>query len=416
MAQHPASARALKRLLPVLLAAGALGFLALSVLTFTKSDGWGFDFEAYYTAALRLAQGRDIYLEYTLEGPFSPGFWGIYLYAPPLAALTLPFTVLSLDAAIALWFALRVGLLMLGCAILPVRPAIRLYTFAVAAVSFPVLIDLNLGNVSVVVMVLIAVTWRWLDRPLGSIALAAAMSVRPTLGLVLIWWLFRRAWRPIAWALAAGLVLIVATLPFVGVESYQQYLTVLRNVSEMTGVQNNLDLGTTLLRFGLEPVLASIALYAGYALAIVAMLVSLRFDREVSFMVTIGATMLLAPLLWDHYLATLVLPAALLAERGRMWGLALPLLAWLPPPFLPLLAIAGTVLPFLVARRDVPGPVPAPNVADVVGDANGEVASAAPLPVPVPSMTSEFEPGSAGVAEPQVAGPMSTSNTTASPG
>ena len=59
------------------------------------------------------------------------------------------------------------------------------------------------------------------------------------------------------------------------------------------------------------------------------MLVSLRYDRETSFMVTIGATLLLAPLLWDHYLATLLLPAAFLAQRGRWWGLALPLLAWL---------------------------------------------------------------------------------------
>jgi hypothetical protein len=373
------------------LAAGALAFLGLSVLTFTKSPGWGFDFAAYYTAALRLARGDDIYLGYTLEGPFSPGFFGLYLYAPPLAAFTLPFTILSQDASVALWFVIRIGLLMLGCAILPVRPAVRLYTFAVAAISFPVLIDLNLGNVSVVVMVLLAVTWRWLDRPLGSVALAAAMSVRPTLGLVLIWWLLRRAWRPIVWALAAGVVMIVATLPFVGVDSYIQYLTVLRNVSEMTGVQNNLDLGTTVLRFGLGPILATIALYAGYALAIVAMLVSLRYDREASFMVTIGAAMLLAPLLWDHYLATLVLPAALLAERGRMWGLALPLLAWLPPPFMPFLAIAGTVLPLVVARRN--------------------------LPVPATEPVAVLDQPPSGAGEPQVAaGSISASNTTASPG
>ena len=71
------------------------------------------------------------------------------------------------------------------------------------------------------------------------------------------------------------------------------------------------------------------------------MLFSLRYDRETSFMVTIGATLLLAPLLWDHYLATLLLPAAFLAQRGRTWGLALPLLAWLPPEVLPLLAIVA---------------------------------------------------------------------------
>ena len=51
MAQRPAPTRALNRILPVLLAAGALAFLGLSVLTFINSMGWGFDFAAYYTAA-----------------------------------------------------------------------------------------------------------------------------------------------------------------------------------------------------------------------------------------------------------------------------------------------------------------------------------------------------------------------------
>jgi hypothetical protein len=43
-----------------------------------------------------------------------------------------------------------------------------------------------------------------------------------------------------------------------------------------------------------------LALYGGYVLGLGAMIVSLRYDRDTSFMVTIGATLLLAPLLWDH--------------------------------------------------------------------------------------------------------------------
>jgi len=43
----------------------------------------------------------------------------------------------------------------------------------------------------------------------------------------------------------------------------------------------------------------------------------------------------------------LVLPAALLAARGRPWGLALPLLAWLPGPILPLVALGGCWAPLL---------------------------------------------------------------------
>jgi hypothetical protein len=207
-------------------------------------------------------------------------------------------------------------------------------------------------------------------------------------------------WRPVLWTVLAGLLLIVMTIPVVGITSYQTFVHVLQNISEVTGVANNLDLGSTVLRLGAGPLLATIVLYGGYILGIGAMLVSLRFDRETSYMVTTGATMLLAPLLWDHYLATLVLPAALLAQRGRTWGLALPLLAWLPPPFLPFLAVAGTVLPFAVARSRGPRQVsPAPTQDPMV---------------PVPAPTGALETVHAAVATDgqAAAGSISASNPT----
>ena len=335
------------RFAAVVLALGAALFLLIALNTFLHTSGWGFDFEAYFLAAERLARGDGIYQPWTLAAPFRPGNYGLYLYAPPLAVATLPFTMLSLPTATLLWFVVRAGLLALACAVMPARPTIRLLAFAVAAVTSPVLVDLNLGNVSVLVLALLVIVWRWLDRPAGSIALAVAMSLRPTLGLLLVWWLLRRLWRPVVWTLLAGLVMIVMTLPIVGVQGYLDFVTVLRNVSEVTGVANNLDLGTTVLRFQFAPILATLALFGGYAVAIGALLYSLRRDRETSFMVTIGATLLLAPLLWDHYLAGLLLPAAFLAQRGRPLALGLPLLAWLPQPFLPFLAIAATLLPLL---------------------------------------------------------------------
>ena len=84
--------------------------------------------------------------------------------------------------------------------------------------------------------------------------------------------------------------------------------------------------------------------------------------------VTLGASMLLSPLLWDHYLATLVLPAAFLAARGRPVALLLPLLTWLPAPVLPLVVVVATVSPFWARdraaedgqRQRVASPVPSP--------------------------------------------------------
>jgi alpha-1,2-mannosyltransferase len=383
------------------------------------ANGWGYDFEAYFWAAQRVARGDPAYWRYTLEAPFNPGPWGIYMYAPPLAVALMPFTIISQASATALWYVLRVILLAVGCGVMPVRPSVRLLIFAVAAFSQPVLSDLVLGNVSVLVMVLLAFVWRGLDRPMGSLATALAMSIRPTLGLLLIWWALRRRWAAIAWTAVAGIVLILLTLPVVGVRGYEDYVTVLRNVSQVTGVSNNLDLASTVLRLSVNPgpLVATAALYTGYAIAIVAMLASLRFDRELSFMVTIGATLLLAPLLWDHYLATLLLPAAFLAQRGRTWGLALPLLAWLPQPLIPLVAILATLAPFLVPRRDkeeaaAGGPGDAVLVLDLgVSPAPGQLATA---PVSAESQALQMS-GAAGPEGQPARGSSVGSSRTASP-
>ncbi|MCY7419586.1 MAG: DUF2029 domain-containing protein [Chloroflexi bacterium] len=355
------------RLIAFVLAMLGLLLLLLVMDGYTQSRGWGFDAEAYLAAAQRLARGDPIYQQYSIDGPYRPGPYGLYLYAPPFAVATLPFTALSVQSAEVAWYLLRVVMLVLACAAMPVRPIIKCLVFAVAAISSPVLIDMNLGNVSVFVTCILAFVWRGLDRPLGSIALAIDICVRPTLGLLLVWYALRRRWRPIGWTLVTGVVIVLVTLPFAGIQGYLDFVSVLRNLTGVTGQDNNLDLGSTMLRTGAGPLIASLALYGGYALGLGAMIVSLRYDRETSFMVTIGATLLLAPLLWDHYLAALLLPAAFLAQRGRIWGLGLPLLAWLPPEVLPLLAIGGTVVPFVVRRPGEPSPWARPRLTGSTG-------------------------------------------------
>lgn len=124
----------------------------------------------------------------------------------------------------------------------------------------------------------------------------------------------------------------------------------LRNLSGVTGVDKNHDLATSAMELGLDESLADLALLMGYALGIAAVVLSLRREPDLGFIVTATASLLLSPLLWDHYLAMLVLPAAFLVSRGRSWGLALPLLTWLPGPLLPFVAMAGVWLPF--AARD----------------------------------------------------------------
>ena len=58
-----------------------------------------YDFDAYYDAALRLMATGTPYQAETLDGPFRPGPYGLYLYSPPLALLFVPLTWLGEHAA-----------------------------------------------------------------------------------------------------------------------------------------------------------------------------------------------------------------------------------------------------------------------------------------------------------------------------
>ena len=346
------------------LAGGIVLLLAISNWI-GRSPGWAYDFHAYYDAALRLIATGTPYQAETLGGPFRPGPFGLYLYSPVPALFFMPLTSLGEPAAVVVWLALRVGLLVVACALMPVPRAVRLATLGIAGLSAPVLFDLNLGNVSLIVTFFAVLVWRYLDRPIGSIALAASLTMRPTMALIGGWWVLRGLWRPVLWTAAAGLAILVATLPFVGIERWLELVTVLRNVSNVTGVRANLDLGSSVLLMGGPLWLAQVWLYAGYVVAGGAVLLSLRRDRELSFVVTVMATLFLSPLLWDHYLTNLLIPAAFLASRGRWWGLLLPLLCWSPQLLaiifpglrgvaefvLVYIALAGLLLPFLAPHR-----------------------------------------------------------------
>jgi hypothetical protein len=353
----------------VALSAIGVAWLLLGFLSFPGGEGWAYDYQAYADAAVRLAETGSLYQAETLDGPYRPGPYGLYMYAPQLGLAITPLASLELEAAAAAWYVLHVLALALACALLPVRPGIRLATFGLAALSLAVTRDLVLGNVSLLLLLPLAAAWRWLDRPLGSIAQALAMSVRPTLGILLIWQLLRRQWLAVAWTVGAGIALVALTLPFVGLEGYREYLTVLANLTGVTGVEFNYDLSSTALTLGASEEAATLALLVGYAIAIGAMLLSLRRDRELGFVVTTTGSLLLSPLLWDHYLAMLVLPAAFLAGRGRAWGILLPLATWLPAVTLPFVVVAGVLLPFLARAPETgqqtatmePSPVPLPE-------------------------------------------------------
>lgn len=355
-------------------ALAGLGILAWAIsLAAAGLASWGYDFAAYYAAAERLLASGNPYQAETLRGPFRPGPEGLYLYAPVTALFFVPFTFLAQQDATLVWLVLRLVLLAVTSWLLPVAASMRLLLFGVAAASQPLLHDLNLGNVSLVVSFLAVVIWRARDHRLASVALVGSIALRPTMAVIGAWWLLRREWRLVVWAIAAGVALVVLSLPMIGVAGWADYLTVLRNLTGLTGVPENADLGSAVLFLGGSSSVAQLALYAGYAIAALAIVLSLRRDRELSFVVTVTATLLLSPLLWDHYLTLLIVPAAFLISRGHLWGVALPMLGWLPLPYPPFVALLAVWLPFVApppsvaAASGAPGPQHRSNVGAGIG-------------------------------------------------
>jgi len=218
---------------------------------------------------------------------------------------------------------------------------------AVAAISFPVWYDLNLGNISIVLFALSAVIWRFRDGPIAPVVLAACGVIRYPFGLVLVPWVLQRRWRAIALTLEAGVVIGLATLPFVGIQGWFDYLAAIRALGDVSAGEHNISLATTATALGIPgPEILWVTL--GIAVAFVAAAWSaLRRDPETALVVALTGTILFFPFFHPHYLVQLLIPAAFLAGRGQWWGLALPLLGWLPGAGLAPVAIVATLAPLL---------------------------------------------------------------------
>ena len=343
------SRAALTLLAPWLLGGFGLVMLLLVGRSFAGSSGYGYDFNAYYFAALRVVHGQALYPPGLAEAYNSGSYAGLYLYPPPLAVLLTPFAAVfgtqGLLAATDLWLWLRVALLVGGIALMPVSAIARGATLAVASITFPIWYDLNLGNISLVLVALSAAMWRFRDRPFGSVALAVSGAIRYPFGVVLLAWAVGRRWRLVGWTILAGLVIGLATLPAGGVQSWFDYLKTITSLGNVSAGEHNLSFATTAHALGIQG-LDALWVAFGIGIGVAATLwAAWRRDHETATVVALTATILTFPFFHPHYLAQLALPAAFLAGRGQWWGLGLPLLGWLPGEWMAPAAAVATVAP-----------------------------------------------------------------------
>lgn len=310
---------------------GGVG-LTLSV----AGDTLGHDFLAYHRAIERVTNGGRLYdMSFTQAGGF-----GLFFYPPTFAPLILPLASLSADVATWTWISLSLVAFVVGVAILPVSRSVRWWILLLAGLSFPFVFGVKLGQVGPLLFLTFAIGWRAIDDPLrlgGSAAIGAAIKLQP--GLVLAWALLTRRFR----AVAIGIVVLAALSVFAtilaGPSAWFDFVALLRTVSDPIATERNLTPGAVAYQLGASTTVAAGLQLLSTVAAVIAFLAAIRWaSDEASYLVTVVASQLVSPILWDHYALLLLLPVAYLASSGRWWAIAIPLVtAW------PLLGVTPTM-------------------------------------------------------------------------
>jgi hypothetical protein len=125
--------------------------------------------------------------------------------------------------------------------------------------------------------------------------------------------------------LVLALFAVAATL-VAGVSAWTDFLTLIRRVSDPIATEHNMTPGAVSFQLGVPRELATI-LQVVTTLAAVALVIwaSRAAEPAAGYLVTVVASQLVSPILWDHYAMLLLLPVAWLLERRQWWAAAVPL-------------------------------------------------------------------------------------------
>ena len=302
--------------------------------------GWGvpYDLDVFLDAGDDVLAGRSPYVEPDAieETPGSP-----YVYPPVLALAVTPLSALpervadvfvpGVFVSLLLVFAIVGALLLLDARDWRCYPVALLYPVNIEAVEY--------GALGPVLLLLVAVAWRYRDRTgLAATATAGAVVLKLFLWPLVVWLAVTRRVSAAVTAvvIAGGLALLSwAVIGFSGITDYPRLL---RKLVELEA-ENSYSAFAVLRAVGLPDLVAQAAVIAsGIALLVLVRRAAaapdqIEFERDRrSLTLAVAAALVLTPILWLHYLSLLLVPIALARPRlSLLWfaPLALTVFEWL---------------------------------------------------------------------------------------
>ncbi len=306
---------------PVVVAA----LVTLVVLVGLKEDAVGFDLRTVYVpAGERILDGVSPFP--TEDDPTWKGHQA-YVYPPLTALLVIPFTELETPALEYVGVFTAIAILLFAVWVLGVRDP-RCY--AVFVLWLPTMTAWQNANVSALLVLACALTWRFRDSwPKEGAALGLGIALKLVLWPVAIWLLATRRIQAAVAAVVLAAAAIVGSWGAIGFKGFLSYPDLLSMLTDVEGENSHsVSVFSAVLALGAPSAVAHVAsLAAGGALLGGAIAYARRRDDEASFVLALFAALALAPVVWLHYLALLVVPVAI--YRPRFSGLwAVPLLFW----------------------------------------------------------------------------------------
>jgi hypothetical protein len=298
---------------PLLLLVVPLTFAFLSV-TFGYLNSWpiGFDFRGtLWEPARALLDGAAIYPPPTREAIVlgNPA-----AYPPVFIIASVPLALLPVGAASWLWFCVLGVCVFVAMWILGVRD----WRCFVLALTSPVTIHgLFYGNLTIVMVLLVAVAWRFRDHALiAGLALGTAVAAKLFVWPLLVWLLLTRRFRAAAWALGTGALLVLGTWALIGFDGFREYPKLLRAVQDVYA-ERSISLSTVAGSFGAGVSLAvAVAACAGLLLLVISAWLARRRDGDRrAFALVVTACIVASPIVWPNYAALLFVPIAITWPR-----------------------------------------------------------------------------------------------------
>ncbi len=320
----------------------SLVVFTVAVVPLLQGAGRAVDLQIIWDAARRLVSHSDLY---QWQEIVRNHFGAVYKIPPLFALLISPLVQLPFTVSKIVWRAVSLTIFIL-VVVAVVRRYLKghpwwLIGFAVAlALLFrPIYDTLNYGQVDLVLlgciwaaMVLSETKW----TPLGGALLGLATMFKVYPGAFVVLLASRRDWKAVLGFLVGLGLIVVATVPFVGLETYTFYVTaVLPRIGDGTAWVENQTLNGFLSRFftdtyssrpGPTNLYVQVGTYLGAAVFLGASLLLVRTaarrgipDSDLDFGMFSAALLLSVPAAWIHYEAVL-LPAfaALVFKYGHL--------------------------------------------------------------------------------------------------